>query len=93
MQTNFQKSPITILRLNDVMIRTGLPKSSVYEKIKNNEIPKPISIGLKRVGWPSYEIDEINKALISGADPTAIKTLVSRLTSEREPSLGGDDNE
>jgi len=93
MQMKSQKEPTLILRINDVMLRTGLPKSSVYEKVKKKELPPPIAISSRRVGWPSYEIDKINKALISGADPTTIKTLVSRLTSEREQSVGGDDNE
>jgi len=93
MKVQTHKEPTLILRINDVMLRTGLPKSSVYEKVKKKELPPPIAISTRRAGWPSYEIDEINKALISGADPTTIKTLVSRLTSEREQSVEGDDNE
>jgi len=84
MQANFQQLPITIIRLSDVMIRTGLPKSSVYEKIKNKELPPPIAIGLRRVGWPSFEIDEINRTLISGADTQSIKDLVNQLTDARK---------
>ena len=93
MQTNYQKPPTIMLRINDVMYRLGLPKSSVYEKAKNKEITPPVSIGLRRSAWPSYEIDEINKALISGASNIQIKALVSRLISKREQSVGGDDNE
>jgi predicted DNA-binding transcriptional regulator AlpA len=89
MQTNFQQVPVTIIRLTDVMIRTGLPKSSVYEKIKNKEITKPVQIGIKRVGWPAYEIDEINKALISGADTQSIKDLVNQLTDGRKNLVNG----
>jgi len=88
MQIKPQEAPTLILRITDVMLRTGLPKSSVYEKVKNNEITKPVSIGLKRVGWPSYEIDEINKALIAGADPKAIKNLVAKLTEQRQTDNG-----
>ncbi|PKH88272.1 helix-turn-helix transcriptional regulator [Colwellia sp. Bg11-28] len=93
MQTNYQSGTVLLLRINDVMSRTGLPRSSVYEKIKNKEITPPVAIGLRKVAWPSYEIDEINRALISGANNIQIKALVTRLTSDREQSLGGDDNE
>ncbi|MFT7109666.1 MAG: prophage regulatory protein [Psychrobacter glaciei] len=88
MQTNFQQVPVTIIRLTDVMIRTGLPKSSVYEKIKNKEITPPIAIGARRVAWPAYEIDEINRALIAGLDSQAIKTLVAKLTEQRKTIAG-----
>ena len=87
MQTNYQKSPTIMLRIDDVMYRLGLPKSSVYEKAKNKEITPPVSIGLRRSAWPSYEIDEINKALISGADSKAIKDLVAKLTAQRQELL------
>lgn len=92
MQTSFQQIPLTIIRITDVMARTGLPKSSVYEKIKNKELTKPVSIGLKRVGWPAYEIDEIdeiNRALISGADTQSIKHLVNQLTDARQNFFSG----
>ena len=84
MQEHYNQIPVTIIRLTDVMTRTGLPKSSVYEKIKNKEITSPIAIGSRRVGWPSYEIDAINKALIAGAELKEIKTLVAKLTEERQ---------
>lgn len=93
MQTKHQSGTVLLLRINDVMSRTGLPKSSVYEKIKNKEITPPVAIGPRKVAWPSYEIDEINRALISGFNNIQIKALVSRLTSERKQSVGGDDNE
>jgi predicted DNA-binding transcriptional regulator AlpA len=89
MQTNVQKSPITIIRLKEAMVRTGLPKSSFYEKIKNKEITQPVSIGFRRVGWPSYEIDEINRALISGANTQTIQKLVIQLTGDRQNLNGG----
>jgi len=84
MRTNFEQVPVTIIRITDVMIRTGLPKSSVYEKVKNKEITPPIAIGARRVGWPSFEIDEINMALIAGLDSKAIKKLVVKLTEQRQ---------
>lgn len=89
MQVKPQEEPTLILRINDVMIRTGLPKSSVYEKVKKEEITAPIPIGTRRVGWPSFEIDEINKALIAGADTQTIKLLVKQLTDARQNLFSG----
>jgi len=89
MRANFQNEPVAIIRLSDVIIRTGLPKSSVYEKIKNEELTKPVPIGIKHVGWPSYEIDEINRALISGANTQSIKHLVIQLTEARKNLVNG----
>ena len=72
------------------MRRTGLPKSSIYEQIKLKQLTTPVPIGLRRVGWPSFEIDEINKALISGADNQTIKKLVTQLTHDRQLLCEGD---
>jgi prophage regulatory protein len=88
MQTNIQQEPVIFIRLPEVMKRTGLPKSSTYEKIKNKEITTPIAIGARRVAWPAYEIDEINRALISGLDSTAIKKLVVKLIEQRKTITG-----
>lgn len=47
-----------ILRLNNVINRTGLSKSSIYAFIKANKFPKSISLGLRSVGWLESEINE-----------------------------------
>ena len=47
----------TILRISDVTARTGLPRSSIYLKVSLGEFPKPISLGLRAVGWVSDEVD------------------------------------
>lgn len=89
MQTNFPQTPITIIRLAEVMKRTGLPKSSVYEQIKLKQLTTPVPIGLRRVGWPSFEIDEINRTLIGGADTKEIQNLVVKLIEQRQHILSG----
>ena len=47
----------TILRIPDVIARTGLPRSSIYLKISLGEFPKPVSLGARAVGWISEEVD------------------------------------
>lgn len=46
-----------ILRLPAVKDRTGLSRSSVYEKVSAGHFPKPISLGARAVGWLESDID------------------------------------
>lgn len=48
---------ILILRLPDVIRRTGLSRSAVYQKVKEGNFPAPVSLGLRAVGWIDEEID------------------------------------
>ncbi|MCB0689985.1 MAG: AlpA family transcriptional regulator [Saprospiraceae bacterium] len=47
----------TILRRKQVEARTGLSRSTIYERTKAGTFPVPISIGAKAVGWLESEID------------------------------------
>lgn len=46
-----------LLRIKEVMKRTGLPRSSLYRYIKTGIFPAPIQIGPKAVAWPESKID------------------------------------
>lgn len=49
---------IRILRRKQVCDRTGLPTSTIYEKISKQEFPAPIKLGSgSAVGWVESEID------------------------------------
>lgn len=59
-------SALTILRRKQVEARTGLSRSSIYARMRNNPkrpgdydptFPKPVSVGAKAVGWVESEID------------------------------------
>lgn len=41
---------LTILRRKQVEARTGLSRSTIYERIKAGTFPAPVSIGAKAVG-------------------------------------------
>ena len=46
-----------ILRLPEVTARTGLSRSSIYLRIKNDsQFPKPVSLGARAVGFYSSEV-------------------------------------
>ncbi|ARD39373.1 AlpA family transcriptional regulator [Edwardsiella ictaluri] len=54
---------IKILRMNDVIQKTGLARSTIYDRLNHksprydDSFPKPIKIGLSAVGWLEHEIN------------------------------------
>lgn len=64
--TSYTQSALTIIRRKQVEARTGLSRSSIYARLRQNPkrpgdydstFPKPISVGAKAVGWIEAEID------------------------------------
>ena len=47
----------TVWRLPEVMARTGLSRSTIYEQISNGEFPQRISLGPRAVGWLADEVE------------------------------------
>lgn len=47
-----------ILRLKDVIARTGLARSTIYKYVDIGAFPKPIPLGGRSVGWIDSEVDE-----------------------------------
>ena len=45
-----------LLRLQQVMDRTGLGRSPIYAMASKGEFPKPIKIGLRSSAWLENEI-------------------------------------
>ena len=48
---------LAILRRPQVEARTGLARSTIYDRIKAGTFPAPVSLGEKAVGWVESEID------------------------------------
>jgi prophage regulatory protein len=46
-----------ILRLPEVKRRTGLSRSTIYERIETGNFPLPIGLGGRSVGWLESEIE------------------------------------
>lgn len=67
-----QSNKERILRLPNVMKRTGDSRSSIYLKIKEGSFPKPISLGTRSVGWLESEIDAYIAALIQKSRNTKV---------------------
>lgn len=60
------KHALTILRRKQVEARTGLSRSTIYAKLRQNPkrpgdydptFPVPVSIGAKAVGWIEEEVE------------------------------------
>jgi len=47
-----------ILRLPEVINRTGLARSTIYQAITKGGFPSSIPLGPRAVGWLEHEIDE-----------------------------------
>lgn len=52
-----QEFIVRILKLKEVLTRTGLGKTTLYMLISNGDFPQQIPLGLRAVGWLESEID------------------------------------
>ena len=47
-----------ILRRPAVEAQTGLPRSTIYDKMSVGEFPRPVRLGEKAVGWLESDIEK-----------------------------------
>ena len=73
----------TLLRLPEVIERTGLRRTSIYDRINAGLLPPPVKLGPRASAWPADEIDACNRALMRGLDIQERKALVARLLKQR----------
>lgn len=52
------ETPDRILRINTVLDRTGLSRSTMYRKMQNGTFPKNVQISTRCVGWRDSAISE-----------------------------------
>lgn len=46
-----------LIRIKDVMDRTGLARSTVYKYISLGQFPQPIKLGTRAVAWVEREVE------------------------------------
>lgn len=46
------------LRIRDLVIRTGLSRSTIYKQVSEGKFPKPIKLGERCVAWRVEDIRE-----------------------------------
>lgn len=74
----------TILRLPAVLKERGRSRSAHYQDIQQGLFTKPVSIGLRAVGWPENEVLALNAARIAGKSNDEIRQLVFKLEAARK---------
>ncbi len=45
-----------VWRLPEVIIQTGLSRSTIYEMIKRGEFPRQFKLGARAVGWVADDV-------------------------------------
>lgn len=61
---------VNIIRLPDVIARTGLSRSSVLLKVKTGDMPPPIKLGVRATGWVAEEVDNWIQQRVAASRPT-----------------------
>lgn len=75
---------IYFLRLSEVRQRLGLARGTLYHKINKGLLTPPIKYGQRTSLWPEYEIDAISQAMLRGAEPVEIQSLVHSMMEQRK---------
>ena len=65
-------APIRILRQPDVLARTGLSKSTIYQLIKDKQFKAPIKLGERAVGWLESDVEEFLAERIKASRPDCL---------------------
>lgn len=61
----------TILRLPAVKARTGLSRSTIYQRVAEGSFPKPVNLGKRAVGWLESEVEQHVRSLIERSRKSA----------------------
>jgi len=76
-------SELKYVTLTEVLRRKGGGKSSLYSAINAGDFPKPIKLGLRRIGWPQHEVDAVMQFLLRGETQTELKAFVKKIEAKR----------
>ena len=81
--TNSEKFKIRIIRLNEVISRTGYGRTSIYRKMEEGTFPKSLKLGgspkdpesfdCRAVGWIEHEVDQWVESIIEERDSSLNK--------------------
>jgi prophage regulatory protein len=92
MPTKERDQSVNILRVREVVRRTGIPTSSLYTLMEADDpesrFPAPIPLGPRRVGWVESEVDAWLRARIAKRGRPIVTQARSRPRLRR--SAGGE---
>jgi len=77
---------ITILRLPEVLIKSGSKRSTLWHQIKEGIFVPPIKLGGRSSGFIKHEIEAVIAARALGLPETEVKKLVRNLVERRKQS-------
>jgi prophage regulatory protein len=66
--TNARSNAVRLLRIREVIHRSGLSRSAVYRAINQRDFPAPVKLGTKASAWPEHEIEQWCSARIAARD-------------------------
>ena len=76
-------SELTFITLPEVLRRKGGGKSTLYAEIKEGCFPRPVKLGLRRIGWPEHEIDAVMQFFLRGETQAELKAFIKKLETNR----------
>ncbi len=79
-----EEKPLRILRLPEVLERTGFSKSTLQTRIQTGLWVPSVSLGARSIGFVEHEIDALLAALINGKTDDEIKSLIETLIKKRK---------
>lgn len=72
-------------RKSEVLDRTGLTNSPLYNDIGQGLFTEPVKIsGRRAAGWPEHEVDQLIAARVAGKTDDEIRALVAKLHAARK---------
>lgn len=74
---------IKILRLPAALERLGMGETSYRTAMAEGLLPKLITLGVRAVGIPEHELNQVIRARIAGLPDDEIRKLVERIHAER----------
>lgn len=74
----------SMMRLKSITKGMPIPRSTLYDQIKDGVFTKPVRIGDRAVAWPTYEVEAIFRARIAGKDKAQMRELVASLHLKRQ---------
>ena len=58
---------LTILRLPQVIKRTGLGRSTIYQLVKDGKFSPPIALSVRAVGWLESDVNAFLQSRVDAA--------------------------
>lgn len=62
------RTGIRILRIADVVRKTGMSRSTIYQRLRSRDFPAPVELGPRAVGFVEQEVEGFLSDLVRQRD-------------------------